>query len=115
MANTFKTVTDTAVGTSHCHYLYTCPASTETTVIGMNVANIHTSQIEVDVQLDASTRTSGAEDSVYIIKAAPVPVGSSIVIIGGEQKVVVEPGDTVKVTSNTAASADVALSLLEIT
>jgi len=79
------------------------------------VANIHTSQIEVDVQLDASTRTSGAEDSVYIIKAAPVPVGSSIIIIGGEQKVVVEPGDTVKVTSNTAASADVALSLLEIT
>ena len=79
------------------------------------MANIHTSQIEVDVQLDASTRTSGAEDSVYIIKAAPVPVGSSIVIIGGEQKVVVEPGDTVKVTSNTAASADVALSLLEIT
>ena len=79
------------------------------------MANIHTSQIEVDVQLDASTRTSGAEDSVYIIKAAPVPVGSSIIIIGGEQKVVVEPGDTVKVTSNTAASADVALSLLEIT
>jgi len=69
----------------------------------------------VDVQLDASTRTSGAEDSVYIIKAAPVPVGSSIIIIGGEQKVVVEPGDIVKVTSNTAASADVALSLLEIT
>jgi|DEB0MinimDraft_3_1074331.scaffolds.fasta_scaffold290872_1 hypothetical protein len=114
MANAFKSETDTGVGTSAAT-IYTCPASTQTTLIGLTVANIHTSQIEVDVQLDASTRTSGAEDSVYIIKAAPVPVGSSIVIIGGEQKVVVEPGDTVKVTSNTAASADVALSLLEIT
>jgi hypothetical protein len=114
MANAFKSETDTGVGTSPAT-IYTCPASTQTTLIGLTVANIHTSQIEVDVQLDASTRTSGAEDSVYIIKAAPVPVGSSIVIIGGEQKVVVEPGDTVKVTSNTAASADVALSLLEIT
>jgi len=114
MANAFKSETDTGVGTSAAT-IYTCPASTQTTLIGLTVANIHTSQIEVDVQLDASTRTSGAEDSVYIIKAAPVPVGSSIVIIGGEQKVVDEPGDTVKVTSNTAASADVALSLLEIT
>ncbi len=114
MANAFKSETDTGVGASAAT-IYTCPASTQTTLIGLTVANIHTSQIEVDVQLDASTRTSGAEDSVYIIKAAPVPVGSSIVIIGGEQKVVVEPGDTVKVTSNTAASADVALSLLEIT
>ena len=114
MANAFKSETNTGVGTSAAT-IYTCPASTQTTLIGLTVANIHTSQIEVDVQLDASTRTSGAEDSVYIIKAAPVPVGSSIIIIGGEQKVVVEPGDTVKVTSNTAASADVALSLLEIT
>jgi hypothetical protein len=114
MANAFKSETDTGVGTSAAT-IYTCPASTQTTLIGLTVANIHTSQIEIDVQLDASTRTSGAEDSVYIIKAAPVPVGSSIIIIGGEQKVVVEPGDTVKVTSNTAASADVALSLLEIT
>ena len=114
MANAFKSETNNGVGTSAAT-IYTCPASTQTTLIGLTVANIHTSQIEVDVQLDASTRTSGAEDSVYIIKAAPVPVGSSIVIIGGEQKVVVEPGDTVKVTSNTAASADVALSLLEIT
>ena len=88
MANAFKSETDTGVGTSAAT-IYTCPASTQTTLIGLTVVNIHTSQIEVDVPLDASTRTSGAEDSVYIIKAAPVPVGSSIVIIGGEQKVVV--------------------------
>jgi len=79
------------------------------------VANIETSQILVDVQLDASGRTSGAEDSVYLVKAAPIPVGGALVVIGGDQKVVMEPGDAIKVTSDTAASADVVLSHLDIT
>jgi len=114
MANAFLSETDTGVGTSAAT-IYTCPASTETTIIGLSISNIVTSQIEVDVQLDASGRTSGAEDSVYIIKAAPIPVGSSLLVIGGEQKVVLEPGDAIKVTSNTASSADVVLSHLDIT
>jgi hypothetical protein len=54
-------------------------------------------------------------DNVYLIKAAPVPVGSSLVVVGGEQKVVMNASDVLKVTSNTASSADVALSILEIT
>ena len=114
MANSFKSKTDTAIGTSAAT-LYTCPAATQTTIIGLTVANIVASQIVIDVQLDASGRTSGAEDSVYIIKDAPIPVGSSLIVVGGEQKVVMEPGDTLKVTSNVLASADAIASLLEIT
>jgi hypothetical protein len=53
-------------------------------------------------------------DNIYLIKAAPVPVGSSLVVVGGEQKVVLNASDVLKVTSNTASSADVALSILEI-
>ena len=68
------------------------------------------SQIEVDVQLE---KNNG--DNVYLIKAAPVLVGSSLVVVGGEQKVVMNTSDVLKVTSNTASSADVALSILEIT
>ena len=108
MANNFKLATDTAVGTSPAT-VYTCPASTETTIIGLTVANIVTSQIEVSVQV-----TNNDGDNVYIIKNAPIPVGSSLVVIGGEQKVVLNSDDTVVVTSNTASSADVALSFLEI-
>ena len=108
MANTFKLATDTAVGTSAAT-IYTTPSSTATTVIGMTVANIVTSQIEVDVQV-----TTNDGDNVYVIKNAPIPVGSSLVVIGGEQKVVLEASDTITVTSNTASSADVALSILEI-
>jgi|TARA_E500000318_G_scaffold19558_1_gene20329 hypothetical protein len=114
MANAFLSETDTAIGTSSASVL-TCGASTETTVIGMSIANIVTSQILVDVQLDASGRTSGAEDSVYLVKSAPVPVGGSLVVVGGDQKVVMEPGDVIKVTSDTASSADVVISHLDIT
>jgi|SRR5210317_2443748 hypothetical protein len=114
MANAFLSETDTGIGTSPAT-VFTCPSSTETTIIGLSVANIVTSQILVDVQLDASNRTSGSEDSVYLVKDAPIPVGGSLVVIGGDQKVVLEPGDRVKVTSNTASSADVVLSHLDIT
>ena len=114
MANSFLSETDTAVGTSAAS-IYTCPSSTETTIIGLSVANIVTSQILIDVILDASGRTSGAEDSVYLIKDAPIPVGSSIVVVGGDQKVVMEPGDVLKVVSDTASSADVVMSHLDIT
>jgi hypothetical protein len=113
MANSFLSETDTAVATSPATIL-TCPSATEITVIGLSIANIVTSQIAVDVVLDASGRTSGAEDSVYLVKAAPVPVGGSLVVVGGDQKVVLEPGDAIKVTSDTASSADVVLSHLDI-
>jgi len=114
MANAFLSETDTGVGTSPATIL-TCGAATETTIIGLSISNIVTSQILVDVQLDASGRTSGAEDSVYLVKEAPIPVGGSLVVVGGDQKVVLEPGDAIKVTSDTASSADVVLSHLDIT
>jgi len=113
MANAFLSETDTAIGTSAAT-IFTCPASTETTIIGLSIANIVTFQITMDVQLDASGRTSGAEDSVYLVKDAPVPVGGSLVVVGGDQKVVLEPGDAITVTSDTASSADVVLSHLDI-
>jgi uncharacterized Zn ribbon protein len=109
MANAFKLVTDTGVGTSAAT-IYTCPSSTETTIIGLSIANIVTSQIEIDVQLE-----NNDGDNVYIIKDAPVPVGSSLVVVGGDQKVVMNASDVLKVTSSASTSADVTLSILEIT
>ena len=108
MANAFKTVTDTAVGTSPAT-IYTCPAATETTIIGLNVANILTTSITVDVQLE-----NNDGDNVYIVKSAIVPVGSSIVAAGGDQKIVMNAADILKVTASQASAADVTLSVLEI-
>ena len=114
MANSFKSETDKEIGTSTAT-VFTCASSTETTVIGLSVANRVSSQILIDVELDASTRTSGAEDKVFLVKDAPIPVGGSLGVVGGDQKLVMEPGDTIKVTSDTASSADVVVSHLDIT
>jgi hypothetical protein len=114
MANAFLSETDTAIGTSAAT-IYTCPASTETTIIGLSIANIVTSQVTVDVKLNGAGRTGGAVDDVHLVKAAPIPVGGSLVVVGGDQKVVMEPGDTVTVKSDTASSVDVVLSHLDIT
>jgi hypothetical protein len=108
MANAFKTVTDTAVGTSPAT-IYTCPAATETTIIGLNVANILSVSITVDVQLE-----NDDGDNVYIVKSAIVPVGSSLVAAGGDQKIVMNAADILKVTASQASAADVTLSVLEI-
>ena len=81
----------------------------------MSIANIVTSQITVSVKLNGSGRTSGAVDNVHLVKDAPIPVGGTLVVIGGDQKVVMEPGDTITVQSDTASSADVVLSHLDIT
>ena len=114
MANAFLSETDKEIGTSTAT-VFTCGSSTESTIIGLSVANRVTSQILVDVVLDASISTSGSEYILFLVKDAPIPVGGALVVIGGDQKVVLEPGDTIKVTSDTASSADVVLSHLDIT
>ena len=110
MANTFKNAVSSAIGTSQTS-VYTVPASTTSTVIGLTVANIHTSAITVDVVVTDTSATT----SVYLVKAATVPVGGALVPVGGDQKIVLEATDIIKVTSNTASSADVIVSVLEQT
>lgn len=109
MASTFKSKVSAGVGTSLAT-IYTVPASTTATVIGMSVANVTGGTITVD-----ATLVKGGVTSVYLVKSVPIPPGSSVVLIGGDQKVVAETTDVIKVISNTAASADVVLSILELT
>lgn len=113
MANNFLSETKTAVGTTEQSIL-TCPASTEVTVIGLSASNIADYQCAVTVKLDASGRTSGAEDIVTLVKNAPIPVGASLVVVGGDQKLVMEPGDIIKVVSDIDSSVDIVLSHLDI-
>jgi hypothetical protein len=110
MANSFKRKLSRSIGTSLTAVgSYTVGAATEVTVIGLAVANTSASQVLVDATLN-----DGSNDT-YLIKEAPVPSGGSIVIIGGDQKVVLEVGDSIKIKSDTAASVDVVMSILEIT
>jgi hypothetical protein len=88
---------------------YSVNAATQVTVIGLTVANKVSSQILVDVVLNAGT------SNTHLVKEAPVPSGGSIVLVGGDQKVVMEPTDRLLIRSDTANSADVVMSVLEIT
>ena len=107
MANTFKNYFSKNVGTTAAS-VYTGPSATATTVIGLTIANTTSSNITVDVYI-----TSSAVD-YYLVKGATVPVGGALVPVGGDQKVVIETGDILKVVSSAATSADVTLSVLEI-
>ena len=109
MANTFKNRTLRAVGTSPVDVGAVVSASTQTTLIGMTIANITSGVISVTVTLGDGTNTTN------LVKTAPIPTGGSLVVLGGDQKVVLMTGDKITVTSNTASSADVIMSFLEIT
>jgi len=111
MANQFVRKTSRAVGvTLTTVNSYTVAAATSAVVIGLSVANIlANASIEVSATLnDGSTDT-------YLIKNAPLAPGASLVIVGGDHKVVLVTADGIKVQSNTASSLDAVLSLLEIT
>ena len=110
MANTFKNKLERQIGTSLATIeSYTVPASTECTVIGLTISNTSASTIKVDVLVNDST------NDFYVVKDAPVPSGGSLVVVGGEQKLVLTTGDALKVKSDTATSCDAIMSILEIT
>jgi len=108
MANTFTSYANKDVGTSAATVV-TVGSSTQTTVIGMSCANTTTSPVTVDAYI---TRSSV---NYYLIKGATVPVGGALVIVGGDQKVVLTTSDALKVVSSVAASLDVVTSVLNIT
>lgn len=110
MANAFKTYASRGVGTSLTAIgSHTVASSTTETVIGMTVSNVTGSAVNVTV-----TYNDGANDT-RIVKDAPVPTGGALTPIGGDQKIVLEVGDSIKVSSNTASSVDAVMSVLEQT
>lgn len=108
MANNFTRYLNKSVGTSAATVV-TVGAGTQTTIIGLSLANTTTSPITVSAYITAS-----AVD-YYLVKDATVPVGGSLVVVGGDQKTVLVTNDALKVISSAASSADVITSVLNIT
>ena len=110
MANYFKNSITGSIGTTGV-ITYQTPAATTTTVIGLSVANVATQNISVSVMV----RDNSLNKTVYLVKDALIVQGSSTVLIGGEQKIVLETNDFLSVTSSLANSADIVISVLELT
>lgn len=105
--NVFTSYLNKDVGTSAATVV-TVASATQTTVIGLSFANTSASPIT------ASAYITRSGTDYYLIKAATVPVGSSLVVVGGDQKVVLTTSDALKVVTSEDASADVATSVLNI-
>ena len=110
MANTFKNNPTSGIGTTE-EVIYTAPAGTTATVIGLTLAN---TTVDQNVMIAVKLNTDSTSDDVHLVKNAPVPVGSSFVVVGGSQKVVVEEGQTISVVSSYLNSIDALISVLEV-
>jgi len=104
MANTFKNYFSKSVSANST--VYTAGAGVQATIIGMSLANITSAPIGCNVFV-----TSGGTD-YYMVKDASIAVGGALVPIGGDQKLVLEATDAIKVSAT--SSCDVIISVLEI-
>ncbi len=85
------------------------PQNSDDAIVGINIANVTTSQILMDVYITGA----GGTDDYYIIKDAPIPVGSALQVLDGGAKIVMQSGDILNVQSDTASSADVWVSVVD--
>lgn len=93
MATVFKGFESTGITTETV--VYTTPVSTTATIVGMTIANTTSNAVTVSVK----------KNTAYMVKDAPIPVGGALVVVGGDQKVVVNESGTIDVTSDGVVDA----------
>lgn len=109
MANTFKSYTKANIGISQ-QDVYTVPGATTSVVIGFCLANTTANTVTADVFINKAT----AVDDVYLVKGIEIPTGTLYDFNAGN-KIILETGDKIQITSSTASSVDVIVSVLEQT
>ena len=77
------------------------------TLIGLSIANTTGATINVSAKVLKSGGTSA-----YLIRNAAVLPGGALAIVGGDQKVVIEQGDSITASASVATSADAVISYL---
>lgn len=85
----------------------TISAGQTATLIGLSIANTTGATINVSAKLLKNGGTSA-----YLIRSAAVLPGGALAIVGGDQKVVIEEGDSITASSSAANSADAVISFL---
>ena len=110
MANTFYRKTLANIGLiANTVGSYTVGGGVTSVVLGLSIANTSGATVY------ASAFVANGASLTYIVKSAPVSAGGTLVVIGGDQKVVLQTNDNVKVVSDTVNSLDCIMSVMEIT
>ncbi len=113
MAINFKNTTKKDIGTGFTE-IYLCPGSIKSAVVfGLTLANTISPAQEITVE-GRIMDLSKSEYSHFIAPGTPITVGSTLVPVGGIQKIVLEPGDKIEVSSSDNNSVDAVVSVLEI-
>lgn len=107
MPNVFRSVATQNVGTSFAT-VYTCPALTQATVIGMTLANTGTTAITCSVRVTIGLTT------VFVVRDALIPTGGSLVVAGGDLKIALAAGNLIQASASVGTSMDALVSVLEI-
>ena len=84
-------------------------ADSDDAIVGIRLANTTTSSIDVDVAVTDNSNNVTA----YIIKGAPLPAGSSLELIDGGAKIVLQSGDKLRAKSTATDSLDVIVSAVD--
>ena len=83
-------------------------ANSDDAIVGIEwQTNVTSSQITVEVYINDSS------NDIHLVKDAPIPAGSSLQVLDGGAKIVMQSGDALKIKSNTASSADVWVSVVD--
>ena len=72
------------------------------TIIGLSLANTTANNITVSCKLNKSAGSTG-----FMVKDAAVLPGGTLVLVGGDQKLVLEVGDSLTAWSSSSSSCDV--------
>lgn len=109
MATNFKNVISKEVGTVRVP-VYTSPAATRATIIGMSLANLTDSIVQASILIaDSDSSTQG-----YVVKNVPIPPNTALKPIGKGEKIVLNPLDELLVECDKTDGLDVITSLVEI-
>ncbi len=84
-------------------------SDSDDTVVGLRLVNTSTSTITADVAITQNDNTVLA----YIIKNAPIPSGSSLELIDGGAKIVLQSGDKLRAKSDATDSMDTIVSVVD--
>lgn len=105
----FKSKVTASIGTSGSPSTITPTVSSGTTatVIGLSLANIVSTNVTISAKL-----VKADESTAFLVKDATVLPGGAIVIVGGDQKVVLEAGDSITAYASAGTSVDAVISYL---
>lgn len=110
MANTFYRKLSANIGnTAITLGSYTVASGATSIMLGLTLSNITGGTV------NASVFINNGNLNYYILKNAPITSGGALVPIGGDQKMVLQFNDNVRIVSDTASSVDAVMSIMEIT